>query len=1176
MSNSKLKSAIFRECISAIEQGDRMAAIDAIASLELSPDDIAASRLASHLQRLIAGSVESLAAKDFPAEDTAADLVTFVIVTPCLNSERFIDDTIASVFQQRGRFRLLYHVQDGGSTDGTHNILHKWTVHARTRKADRLPSIDFSWSSAADSGMYEAIQRGFNQLVDRAGESSATIVMSWLNSDDLLASQSLCSVASFFNEHPEIHWIIGIGSTLDADGVVTATWPLGDGYPQNLVAAGYFDGRTLPFIQQEGCFWTRDLWRRCGGLNWAQFRLAGDWDLWRRMALHTPLVTLDAVLGYHRRHESQLSKDVVSYTREMDTASSLQHLTQALPDMGLTAIYSPERLSMNIICRNPQAYSSQNRKLEEQRLSLSSDREGEQLRVPATAPSGRPWPKISVVTPTFNQGQFIAETIDSVLGQNYPNLEFIIIDGLSTDNTPDIVASYGDRITRVVREADKGQSDALNKGFALATGEILCWLNSDDQFADRALFAVAIAFDTHAVDIVSGICEVYSDGQLVHRHMSACKDGPLPMDDLLDLDRGWNAGQFFYQPEVFFTRDIWVRAGAHVRVDCHYSMDYELWCRFADAGAKLKVIGAPLAKFRMHPEQKTADPSKFKSELVQVSQRFADDRGLTIRPSRRPDFSHSGKLKVAMVNDHGPNYGAGIAHGRLAAIMQVAGHDVRLHALTNFLDRDGAVQSASLLAVLARDAPDIVVIGNVHSVGAGAVHVVDEISRHFRTYCVVHDFWILTGRCAYPRDCTKFNTGCDHTCPTPTEYPSLEPHLIATAWQSKQDLLRSDHAPVLITNSTWTDDFVRGALESGGGRTSRTARLKLGAPEHLFRRMPQRLARRKLEVPPDSFAIAFSVSSLSDERKGGQILLAALRALDLRDVTLVLIGHQDRPITIPGLNVIALGYVTDPNLLCTALSAADVYVGPSTEETFGQVFIEAALTGTPSIGFDYSGVRDAIRDGVTGIRAPCTQEALGAAIASLYHNRDHTKDLSFWAAIYGKNEFSLESSYHSLFGLFDADGLVDRMALPHKIGFDHKTDLMPAMATAAGVQMLEGISPLEGPYPPRFPKPIMWCHGRRIRLRAGSGKPGAGTYRFVVQQPLFEALDVDVWADGVWAQRVRLGRLEAADTHTVVVDCSSPSGMVDFRFVPSELHSPAGGERRALAFMLLSVKFDAA
>ena len=1174
MSSHQSKSAIFRECISAIKQGDRKTAFARITSLELSPSDIAARKLANYLRRMIDGGDESLFLEAAPPDDATADLVTFLIVTPSLNSESFIDETIASIFQQRGRFRLLYHVQDGGSTDGTRSILHKWADYAKARKEDCLPLIDFSWASVADSGMYEAIQRGFNQLLDRAGELGSTVVMSWLNSDDLLASQALCSVAAFFTEHPEIHWITGIGGTLNTEGVVTSTWPLGEGYPQNLIAAGYFDGRTLPFIQQEGSFWTSHLWRQCGGLNWAEFRLAGDWDLWRRMALHAPLVTLDTVLAYHRRHENQLSKAVVRYNREMDSSSSLQHLTQTLSGLGLTAIYDSDRLARNIICSNPHAYALQHKKLEESRLSFTSDGESEQVRVPATAPSGRPWPKISVVTPTFNQGQFISETIESVLGQNYPNLEFIIVDGLSTDNTPHIVASYGDRITKVIREADNGQSDALNKGFALATGDILCWLNSDDQFAERALFAVAIAFDTHDVDMVSGICEVYRDGQLVHRHISACQDGPLPLDDLLDLDRGWNAGQFFYQPEVFFTRDIWVRAGAHVRVDCYYSMDYELWCRFAYSGAKLKVIGAPLAKFRMHSEQKTADPSQFKSELLRVSQRFADDRGLTIPLSRRPDFLHSRKLKVVMVNDHGLRYGAGIAHGRLAAIMQVAGHDVRLHALADFLDGSNHVETASLLAVLAQDAPDIVVFGNVHSIGSGEVHVVDEVARHFPTYWVVHDFWILTGRCAYPRDCTKFNTGCDHNCPTPTEYPSLEPHLIATSWRAKQELLRSDHAPVLVTNSSWTDDFVRGALASSTGRTSRTVRLQLGAPEHLFRRMPQRVARRRLRVPSDYFAIAFSASSLSDERKGGQVLLDALRGLDFCNVTLIVIGHQDQPIKIPGLHVVALGYVTDPHLVCMALSAADIYVGPSSEETFGQVFIEAALAGTPSIGFDCSGVRDAIRDGVTGIRVPFSKEALAAAIATLYYNRDHTKDLSFWTEIYGKNEFSLESSYHSLFGLFDACGLVDRMALPHKIAFDHKTDLMPAVAMPSGVQMLEGISPLEGPYPPRFPKPIMWCYERSIRLRAGSGNPGAITYRFVVQQPLFDALDVDVWTDGVWAQRVRLGRLEADDTHTIVVDCESPSGIVEFLFVPSELQPPTVSEKRALAFILLAVQFE--
>jgi hypothetical protein len=131
------------------------------------------------------------------------------------------------------------------------------------------------------------------------------------------------------------------------------------------------------------------------------------------------------------------------------------------------------------------------------------------------------------------------------------------------------------------------------------------------MLAPGALAAVALAFDLNRADMVAGVCRVYQDGRLVAQHLTACADGPLPLDDLLDLDHGWNAGQFFRQPEVMFTRELWLRAGGHVDEGLFYSMDYGLWLRFANAGACIHVIGQPLAWYRMHPEQKTYAMSSF-------------------------------------------------------------------------------------------------------------------------------------------------------------------------------------------------------------------------------------------------------------------------------------------------------------------------------------------------------------------------------------------------------------------------------------------------------------------------------------------------------------------------------------------------------------------------------------
>src|SRR5688572_24844846 len=115
----------------------------------------------------------------------------------------------------------------------------------------------------------------------------------------------------------------------------------------------------------------------------------------------------------------------------------------------------------------------------------------ESPQLPDTMPNGQPWPKITIVTPSYNQGQFLEETIRSVLLQGYPNLEYIIMDGGSTDGSVDIIRKYEPYIAYWVSTTDRGQSHAINKGFSLATGHLMGWLNSDDVYAPNALMSIA-------------------------------------------------------------------------------------------------------------------------------------------------------------------------------------------------------------------------------------------------------------------------------------------------------------------------------------------------------------------------------------------------------------------------------------------------------------------------------------------------------------------------------------------------------------------------------------------------------------------------------------------------------------------------------------------------------------
>ena len=246
--------------------------------------------------------------------------------------------------------------------------------------------------------------------------------------------------------------------------------------------------------------------------------------------------------------------------------------------------------------------------------------------------NGKPWPKISIITASYNQGHFIEETIRSVLLQGYPNLEYIVVDGGSTDNTLQILKRYQSEISVCISEPDNGQSHALNKGFRLATGEILAWLNSDDLYLPNTLRDVALAFNSQAVDIVVGGCRAITNYSRVlrlnshHCILPMKQVTSLPYEKLLDLQGSYLKGDFFFQPEVFWTKQIWDKVGGRVDEKLHFSMDYEFWLRLAKANARVLHIPENLAVFRIHDRQKTIwgiDASNF-PEHTEVVRQFRE------------------------------------------------------------------------------------------------------------------------------------------------------------------------------------------------------------------------------------------------------------------------------------------------------------------------------------------------------------------------------------------------------------------------------------------------------------------------------------------------------------------------------------------------------------------------
>jgi len=230
------------------------------------------------------------------------------------------------------------------------------------------------------------------------------------------------------------------------------------------------------------------------------------------------------------------------------------------------------------------------------------------------------WPKISVVTVSYNQAKFLEECILSVLQQGYPNLEYIVIDACSTDGSRDILEKYRPQINALVIEPDEGQSDGLNKGFSLATGEILTWINSDDALAPLALRRAALAFKSSGADIVAGTCERIGEksSDLLHRHYSNLPTtAKLRMQptNVVDWSNCWEKGDFFFQPEVLFSRDIWVRSGGAIKRHLHWAMDWDLWVRMALAGATVYRIPDVIGVSRVQESQKTQSDEAYLPQI---------------------------------------------------------------------------------------------------------------------------------------------------------------------------------------------------------------------------------------------------------------------------------------------------------------------------------------------------------------------------------------------------------------------------------------------------------------------------------------------------------------------------------------------------------------------------------
>lgn len=583
-------------------------------------------------------------------------------------------------------------------------------------------------------------------------------------------------------------------------------------------------------------------------------------------------------------------------------------------------------------------------------------RDASRSDLPRTLPGGQPWPRIAVFVVSPDVPD--AATLASLAQQAYPGLE--------------------------IREVAPGA--AMAQAAAETDAEFLLVLRGGDTLAPGALAAFALAACLDEADAVAGLRVVVRSDEIAELDMLSSPVGLLTEDA---ADAAVRPGQ---GSAPFRGGDLLLRAGAVARAGGFSSQAEdavaELWPRLARPGCRLSRIGRPVL--------------------------FQNEPG-PAAPHAFPPW------RIAAVNDSGPNGGAGIAHRRLAEALRYAGHRVSIFALNDESPGVAAEWTESFpvteAAILA-ESPDLVLAGNLH----GATRTTAWLERlHARVpvAAVLHDLFLLTGRCAHPDPGNRLASGCDALCPTPNLYPQLAPARIAPIFRAKQRFLGTAPSPLLLANSDWTEERARALAPPG----ARVARIDLAVPTQVFRPGNKRELRRRLGLPETDLLILFGAVIADQPSKGGADLALALAQVAGPGVGFVAIGRIDDPSAFPLPNLVAPGTIGDEAELAAWYGACDLHVTASRLETLGQTAIEAGLCGVPTVAYRGTGLSTAVIDGVSGILVDPEPGALAAAMAALIADPERRADLSRWGRIALENRNSHAACYLSLHEAFVGFGL---------------------------------------------------------------------------------------------------------------------------------------------------------
>jgi glycosyltransferase involved in cell wall biosynthesis len=518
----------------------------------------------------------------------------FSIITPSYNQGRFLNKTIQSVIKQKNKkFKVEHIIVDGKSSDDTIDILKKY-------------GLKIKWISEFDRGQANALNKG---ILKTNGD-----IIGWLNSDDIYYPSALEKIYFIFKKFKKIDIIYGMADRIDEHDKIIEQY------------------KTLPFnfdvlkkecfICQPAVFFRRDLINKYGLFD-ENLNYCLDYEYWLRLAQNkVNFYYLRKKLAATRIHLLSKSK---SQTYEMHE-EIINTLRSKFNDVSKNWIkgFAGEKIKKNSLMLRIVSliykinliinflyfltkynfYLKIKKKITvslkffcESKLGTFEQHNPKPLKLkfgPHILNESKLL--ISIVTPSYNQSKYIEETIKSVINQEYRNFEYFIVDGGSSDGTIQLLKKYSHQLSGWTSKKDKGQVNAINKGFSKCNGEILCWLNSDDIFLPNTLNKVACFFNNNKdIDII------YSNRLIINENSEIIGKWILPnhSDEIIK----WV--DYIPQETLFFRRRAWSKIGSCLNEKFQFAMDWKLIDDFRKHKLNFFHLDDFLGAFRYHKNQKT-------------------------------------------------------------------------------------------------------------------------------------------------------------------------------------------------------------------------------------------------------------------------------------------------------------------------------------------------------------------------------------------------------------------------------------------------------------------------------------------------------------------------------------------------------------------------------------------